>query len=61
LRKQDVTKHHLIAPTAKFSYTWYQTPAKVGIEIPFVVENRDDLKVKFDDDRVIIDFPTHQG
>lgn len=42
---------------AKFTYSWYQTPAKVGIEIPHVVEKKEDLKVKFEEDRVTIDFP----
>ena len=29
LRKEDVTKSKLKG--AKFTYTWYQTPSKVGI------------------------------
>ena len=29
LRKEDVQKRKLLG--AKFTYTWYQTPAKVGI------------------------------
>ncbi len=42
---------------AKFTYTWYQTPSKVGIEIPFIVDKKEDLKVKFTSDKVTIDFP----
>lgn len=45
----------------RFTYSWYQTPAKVGIEIPFVIEKKDDMKVKFDSDRIIIDFPIKNG
>lgn len=29
MRKEDVTKNKLLG--AKFSYSWYQTPSKVGI------------------------------
>ncbi len=45
----------------KITYTWYQTPSKVGIEIPHTVENKKDLRVEFQDDRVIIDFPIQAG
>lgn len=38
MRKEDVTKKKLLG--SKFTYSWYQTPAKVGIEIPFVVEKK---------------------
>lgn len=55
LRKEDVAKNKLIG--AKFTYTWYQTPSKVGIEIPYVVDKKEDLKVKFASDKVTIDFP----
>lgn len=55
MRKEDVTKNKLLG--AKFSYSWYQTPSKVGIEIPFIVEKKEELKVKFSDDKVSIDFP----
>lgn len=55
MRKEDITKKKLLG--AKFTYSWYQTPSKVGIEIPFVVDKKDDLKVKFSDDKVSIDFP----
>jgi len=59
LRKEDVIKAKLMG--AKFTYSWYQTPAKVGIEIPFVVEKKEELKVKFQDDRITIDFPLHNS
>jgi hypothetical protein len=55
LRREDIDKTKLLG--AKFVYSWYQTPAKVGIEIPHVVEKKEDLKVKFEEDRVTIDFP----
>lgn len=55
MRKEDVTKNKLRG--VKFSYSWYQTPSKVGIEIPFIVEKKEDLKVKFTEDKVTIDFP----
>ena len=29
LRKEDITKKKLLG--AKFTYTWYQTPSKIGI------------------------------
>ena len=55
LRKEDVAKKKLLG--AKFTYTWYQTPSKIGIEIPYVVEKKEDLKVKFGDDKLSIRFP----
>jgi hypothetical protein len=55
MRKEDVVKSKLLG--AKFSYSWYQTPSKVGIEIPFVVDKKEDLKVKFQEDKISIDFP----
>ena len=55
LRKEDIAKNKILG--AKFTYTWYQTPSKIGIQIPYIVEKRDDLKVKFDNDRVSIKFP----
>ena len=55
LRKEDVTKKKLLG--AKFTYTWYQTPSKIGIEIPYIVEKKEDLKVKFGDDKLSIKFP----
>jgi hypothetical protein len=45
LRREDVDKTKLLG--AKFTYSWYQTPAKVGIEIPYVVDKKEDLVVKF--------------
>ena len=42
-------------------YTWYQTPTKVGIEIPYVIENKQDLVVKFNKNSVVIDFPIKEG
>jgi hypothetical protein len=35
-------------------YSWYQTPTKVGIESPYRVEKKDDLKVEFKKDKVLI-------
>jgi hypothetical protein len=61
LRKEEVTKEKLVGQNFKITYTWYQTPAKVGIEIPHTVENKEDLKVDFDDQRVVIDFPIQGG
>lgn len=61
LRKADITKEGNASNGSKFKYSWYQTPSKVGIEIPHVVANKEDLKVKFEKDRVIIDFPIHGG
>jgi hypothetical protein len=55
LRKEDVVKRKLLG--AKFTYSWYQTPSKVGIEIPYVVDKKEDLNVKFSDDKVRITFP----
>jgi hypothetical protein len=55
LRREDVDKKKLLG--AKFTYSWYQTPAKVGIEIPYIVEKKEELKIKFEDDRVTIEFP----
>lgn len=47
LRKEDVTKEKLVGHNFKITYTWYQTPTKVGIEIPHTVENKNDLHVEF--------------
>lgn len=41
LRKVDITKQgEAKTNTTKFKYSWYQTPSKVGIEIPHVVANK---------------------
>ena len=37
LRKEDVTKEKIVGRNFKLTYSWYQTPAKVGIEIPYTV------------------------
>ena len=42
-------------------YSWYQTPTKVGIEIPYIVEKKEELKVIFKKDKVIIEFPLKTG
>lgn len=47
--------------SSKIKYSWYQTPSKVGIEIPYVVQNKEDLKVKFEKKKVTIDFPIIGG
>lgn len=62
LRRADIVKGEAQAKAAsKIKYSWYQTPTKVGIEIPYVVTNKDDLFVKFEKSRVIIDFPISTG
>ena len=38
MRKEDIIKKKLLG--AKFTYSWYQTPSKVGLEIPYVVEKK---------------------
>ena len=50
-------KNKILGYTQSFEYTWYQTPTKVGIEIPYSVEKKDDLTIKFYEDRVFIQFP----
>lgn len=42
-------------------YSWYQTPTKVGIEIPYAVEKKEDLKVTFKKDKITIEFPLKTG
>ena len=44
LRKEDVEKTKILGETHKYEYTWYQTPTKVGIEIPYSVEKKENLK-----------------
>ena len=61
LRKEDVLKTKVLGESGKYDYTWYQTPTKVGIEIPYSVENKYDLTVKFSDDRVLVEFPLKEG
>ncbi len=51
----------VVGQNYKITYTWYQTPAKIGIEIPHTVQNKNDLHVEFQDERVIIDFPIQSG
>jgi CRISPR/Cas system-associated endoribonuclease Cas2 len=41
LRKEDVLKNKILGYTQSYEYTWYQTPTKVGIEIPFSVEKKE--------------------
>jgi suppressor of G2 allele of SKP1 len=57
LRKEDVLKNKVLGYTQSYEYTWYQTPTKVGIEIPFSVDKKEDLKIEFKDDRFRIEFP----
>ena len=57
LRKEDVEKTKILGETHKYEYTWYQTPTKVGIEIPYSVEKKENLKIKFHEDRFTIEFP----
>ena len=42
-------------------YSRYQTPTKVGIQIPYRVLNKEDLKVTFKKDKVTIEFPLEAG
>lgn len=42
-------------------YSWYQTPTKVGIEIPYRVLHKEDLKVVFKKDNILIEFPLQTG
>jgi suppressor of G2 allele of SKP1 len=61
LRKEDILKTKILGDSQKFEYTWYQTPTKVGIEIPYSVEDKYKLNVTFQDDRVVVDFPLPKG
>lgn len=42
-------------------YSWYQTPTKVGIQIPYRVKNKEDLKIKFEKSKVTVEFPMQSG
>lgn len=55
MRKEEVVKNKLLG--AKFTYSWYQTPSKVGIQIPYIVQKKEELNVKFEKDKITIDFP----
>jgi hypothetical protein len=57
LRKEDVLKTKILGYSQGYDYTWYQTPTKVGIEIPYSVERREDLKLEFHQDRLTVNFP----
>lgn len=57
LRVSDLTK----GKQTKMKYSWYQTPTKIGIEIPYRVVRKEDLKVDFKKDKVVIDFPLESG
>jgi suppressor of G2 allele of SKP1 len=57
MRKEDVLKNKILGYTQSYEYTWYQTPTKVGIEIPFSIEKKEDLKIEFKEDRARIEFP----
>ncbi len=61
LRKEDILKTKILGDTQKYEYTWYQTTTKVGIEIPYSVEDKYALNIKFSDDRVVVDFPLPKG
>ena len=60
LRKEEVLKTKILGESGKYDYTWYQTPTKVGIEIPYSVENKYDLHIKFSEDRVLVEFPLNK-
>jgi hypothetical protein len=57
LRKEDVLKTKILGESNKFEYSWYQTPTKVGIEIPYSVDRKEDFKIKFTEERVVVSFP----
>lgn len=57
LRKEDVLKTKILGESQKYDYTWYQTPTKVGIEIPHSTSDKYAVNIKFHDDRVVVDFP----
>lgn len=57
LRKEDVLKTKILGESNKFEYTWYQTPTKVGIEIPYSVDRKEDFQIKFTEERVVVSFP----
>jgi suppressor of G2 allele of SKP1 len=56
LRKKNFNKSE-IKGGSKIKYSWYQTPSKVGIEIPHALKEKKDLVVKFTKNSVSIDFP----
>jgi hypothetical protein len=37
LRKEDILQTKILGNTQSYDYSWYQTPTKVGIEIPHSV------------------------
>ena len=47
MRKEDVLKSKILGDTQSHEYFWYQTPTKVGIEIPYSVEDKYSLEIKF--------------
>ena len=61
LRKEDIQKKKILGESHKFDYTWYQTITKVGIEIPYSVEDKYKLEIKFHDDRLLVNFPLPKG
>lgn len=61
LRKEDVLQSKILGKTHKYEYTWYQTSTKVGIEIPYSVEDKYALTVKFAEDRLLVEFPLPKG
>ena len=62
LHKEDLSKvSQFVESKAKISYTWYQTDLRVGIDIPYTLTNKDQLKTNFSEDRVTVEFPTESG
>ena len=46
--REDLTKTSaFVESVSKISYTWYQTDSRVGIDIPYALENKDLLNIAF--------------
>ena len=47
--------------SAKLGYTWYHTHTRVGIEIPYIIKDKELLHTEFKEDHVSISFPLTAG
>ena len=56
MRKEEVVREKVLGLSMSYEYTWYQTPTKVGMQIPYSVEKKEDLAIKFHEDRVTVQF-----